>query len=306
MSSDRMDELVNTLTTVGDYVRWSMSQFAATDAFCGHGYGDAWDESLALVFHGAGLPWDANPALLNTTLLMDERRFIVERVHLRTVERMPLAYITNKAYFCGLEFYVDERVLIPRSPIGELIENQFMGLMDYPPERIADVCAGSGCIGIAMAMAFDGAQVDITDISADALAVATMNVERHGLQDHVQVHEGNLLEPLPADTYDLIVSNPPYVDAGDMASRPREFTHEPELGLAGGDDGLDLVHTMLPQAAARIAPEGVFVCEVGNSWPALEAAYPDLPFVWVEFERGGDGVFALSGQVLRDYFLTQP
>ncbi len=213
--------------------------------------------------------------------------------------------LTNKAWFCGHEFYVDERVLVPRSPIGELINNHFDGLINHQPQHILDMCTGSGCIAIACAYAFPEAEVDAVDISTDALAVTEHNIEEHGLIHHVTPIRSDLFRDLPTLQYDLIVTNPPYVDAEDMSDLPNEYRHEPELGLASGSDGLKLTRRILACAPDYLTDDGVLICEVGNSMVHLIEQYPDVPFTWLEFDNGGDGVFMLTkAQLLdaREYF----
>lgn len=229
----------------------------------------------------------------------------VERVIRRVNERIPVAYLTNRAWFCGHEFYVDERVLVPRSPIGELINNKFAGLISKQPQHILDMCTGSGCIAIACAYAFPEAEVDAVDISPDALAVAEQNIEEHGLIHNVIPIRSDLFRDLPKVQYDLIVTNPPYVDAEDMSDLPNEYRHEPELGLASGTDGLKLTRRILGNAADYLADDGVLICEVGNSMVHLMEQYPDVPFTWLEFDNGGDGVFMLTKEQLiaaREHF----
>lgn len=237
---------------------------------------------------------------LDARLTTSERARVVANIQRRIEERIPAAYITGQAWFAGLPYAVDERVLVPRSPIAELIEKRFAPWLTEEPLQILDLCTGSGCIGIACAYAFPDAEVQLSDISFDALAVAEENIHQHGMADRVFAMQSDLFENLLGQRFDLIVSNPPYVDAEDMASLPDEFHAEPELGLASGDDGLDFTRRLLREAQDYLTDEGLLVVEVGNSWPALEAAYPDLPFVWVEFERGGHGVFVLTAQDLRN------
>ena len=213
----------------------------------------------------------------------------------RIEHRVPAPYLTNKAWFAGYEFYVDERVLIPRSPIGELINKRFAPWLQHEPTRIMDLCTGSGCIAIAMAHAFPAAEVDALDLSPDALAVCEMNIDMHGMSGQVVPICSDLFDALPkGDKYDLIVSNPPYVDAEDMSDLPDEFRHEPELALAAGHDGLDLVRRILAEAGALLNENGVLIVEVGNSMVHMDTLYPEVKFEWIKFEHGGDGVFVLT------------
>ena len=215
---------------------------------------------------------------------------------------MPAAYLTNKAWYAGWEFYVDERVLIPRSPIAEMVANRFEPFLKHEPTRIMDLCTGSGCIAIIMAHEFPHAEVDAIDISVDALNVAERNINDHGLEQQVIPIRSDLFRDLPAgDQYDLIVSNPPYVDSEDMSDLPDEFRHEPELALASGSDGLKLTKRLLANAADFLKENGVLVVEVGNSMIHLEAQFPEVPFTWVEFENGGHGVFVMTKAELEQY-----
>ncbi|WP_435100076.1 50S ribosomal protein L3 N(5)-glutamine methyltransferase [Arhodomonas sp. AD133] len=292
------------LESIADFIRWAASRFAAAGVHFGHGTDNAIDEAAALVLHALHLPPDLHDAYFPCRLTADEKAAIAARVRRRVEERLPLAYITHEGWFLGLPFYVDERVLVPRSPVAELIETGFEPWLDPEAvERVADIGTGSGCIAIGCALAFPGAEVDALDLSEDALAVARINVDRHGVDDRVRPLRSDLLAGVSGDRrYDLIVANPPYVDAEAMADLPEEYRHEPRTGLAGGEDGLDFVHPLLRQAAERLTEHGILVCEVGHSWPAMEAAYPDLALTWLEFERGGEGVFLVEAAELQRRF----
>ncbi|WP_075181360.1 50S ribosomal protein L3 N(5)-glutamine methyltransferase [Pantoea sp. 1.19] len=295
-----VDEAVNELHTIQDMLRWTVSRFSAAQLWYGHGTDNPWDEALQLVLPSLWLPLDIPEQMYNARLTSSERHRIVERVIRRVNERLPVAYITNKAWFCGHEFFVDERVLVPRSPVAELINDRFVGLVPHAPQRILDMCTGSGCIAIACAHAFPEAEVDAVDISEAALAVAEQNIEAHGLSHQVTPMRADLFRGLSKLPYDLIVTNPPYVDAEDMSDLPGEYRHEPELGLAAGSDGLKLVRRILACAPDYLSEDGVLVCEVGNSMVHMIDQYPDVPFTWLEFSNGGDGVFMLTRQQIVD------
>ncbi|MBQ4769862.1 50S ribosomal protein L3 N(5)-glutamine methyltransferase [Pectobacterium versatile] len=295
-----VDEAVSELHTIQDMLRWAVSRFNAANVYYGHGTDNPWDEAIQLVLPSLYLPLDIPEDMYTSRLITSERQRIVERVIRRVNERIPVAYLTNKAWFCGLEFYVDERVLVPRSPIGELINNYFDEQLPKTPNHILDLCTGSGCIAIACAQAFPEAEVDAVDISSDALAVTEQNIQQHGLEYRVTPIRSDLFRDLPAIRYDLIVTNPPYVDEEDMFDLPQEFRFEPELGLAAGNDGLDLVRRILSCAPDYLSDDGVLICEVGNSMVHLIDQYPDIPFTWLEFDNGGDGVFMLTQSQLVD------
>lgn len=298
-----LDSVPLELQTMRDYVRWAASRFQEAGLVFGHGTDNALDEAAALVLHTLHLPMDLGAVWWEARLTAPEAEAVVNRVRRRIRERLPLPYLTREAWFAGLPFYVDERVLVPRSPIGEIIQRQFEPWLEPESvERVLDIGTGSGCIAIACAYAFPDAEVDAVDVSPDALEVARINVERHRLQKRVTLLQSDLFTALPQDRrYDLIVSNPPYVDALDMSQLPPEYRHEPRLALEAGEDGLDLVRTILREAPARLSERGILVVEVGNSGPALEAAFPDVPFVWLEFEHGEGEVFLLTAQQLTDY-----
>lgn len=293
-----VDEAVAQMHTIQDMLRWTVSRFNAAQLFYGHGTDNPWDEAMQLVLPSLYLPLDLPPEMHGSRLTTSERALIVERVVRRVNERIPVPYLTNKAWFCGLEFYVDERVLIPRSPIGELIADRFQDLLPSPPAHILDMCTGSGCIAIACAFAFPEAEVDAVDISADVLAVTEHNIQAHEVDHRVTPLRSDLFRDLPALHYDLIVTNPPYVDEEDMADLPAEFRAEPVLGLAAGRDGLKLVRRILACAPDFLNPHGVLICEVGNSMVHLVDEFPDIPFNWLSFENGGEGVFMLTREQL--------
>ncbi len=296
-SGDKM--VVDQLHSLRDYIRYAMSQFAIHNVYFGHGIDNAWDEATQLVLAAVDLPWNANPAVLDGRLTIDEKLKVLDFIQRRAVERQPLPYITHESWFCQLPFYVDERVLIPRSPIAELIEVEFSPwLREGPVERVLDLCTGSGCIGLACAYAFPEAEVDLADISPDAIAVANINIAKHEMSDRVHAIESDLFSGLQGRKYDLIVSNPPYVDAADLAAMPAEYEHEPELALGSGPDGLDITRSILAEANNHLTEDGLLVVEVGNSEVHMMEQYPELPVVWLEFARGGNGVFAITAKEL--------
>lgn len=275
-------------------------QFLDADLYYGHGTDNARDEAAYLVLGALQLPFDADDEILDQSLPQEECERIRNLAMERIQKHRPVAYLINLAWFCGLPFYVDERVLIPRSPIAELIEERFIPWADEETvTRILDIGTGSGCIAVACALAFPGARVDAVDINEDALIVADMNIEQHAVGDSVRIVQSDIFENLPGEHYDLIVANPPYVDFGEMQDLPEEYRHEPgEVALAAGSDGLDVVRRILAGAGQHLNPGGILIVEVGNSRQALEDAFPDMPFTWLEFERGGQGVFLLSAEQL--------
>jgi ribosomal protein L3 glutamine methyltransferase len=288
------------LHTLRDFIRWGASRFNEAGLFFGHGTDNAIDEATTLVLHALHLPQQNLPAELFGAYLTEiEKRQVLALLERRIRERIPAPYLTHEAWFAGLSFYVDERVLIPRSPLAELIEESFAPFVDSGAvHTLLDLGTGSGCIAIAAAYAFPKAQVDAADASEAALAVARMNIERYGLETQVHAVVSNLFEGLKGQRYDLILSNPPYVGAVELASLPREYHHEPKGALEAGERGLDIVLQILHQAPGHLNEKGILIVEVGNSEQALIHQLPELPFMWLEFERGGHGVFLLTREQL--------
>lgn len=291
------------MNTVIDFVRFSASQFNQAELYFGHGTDNAWDEAIILVMHALTLPIELFDQVVSCQITETEKDTINEIVKLRIEQGLPAAYITHQAQFAGLPFYVDERVLVPRSPIGEYIEKRFSPYIDDDnyPKRILDLCTGSGCIAIACAHYFPEAEVDAVDLSLDALNVAQINIEEHGLLAQVTPMQSDIFSGVFEQRYDLIVTNPPYVDQEDVDSLPQEYLHEPEMGLGSGHDGLDITRKILAQSATHLNENGILICEVGNSQVHIEAVYPEVPFTWLTFERGGHGVFLLTKTQLEQY-----
>ena len=321
ISPEHLQEAADNLTTIRDFIRFGVTALRQYDAHLGQGTEDFFAESSALVLQTLALDWNANPDILDSKLLPSEKAEFMSLLERRINEKVPTSYLLNLAYFCEKPYYVDERVLIPRSPIAELINNRFApycldenhqlreaannlpeNTQPKMPRRILDMCTGSGCIAIALAYAFPEAEVDATDISKEALEVAAINAEHHNKQFEVALLESDLFSKIPAENqYDLMVSNPPYVDAEDMADLPAEFLHEPELALAAGQDGLDLVRKMLAQAADYLTEDGLIVIEVGNSEWAMRQNFNTVDFYWLQFQKGGSGIFALTAAQCREY-----
>jgi ribosomal protein L3 glutamine methyltransferase len=293
------EQALESLETVADFVRWGASRFGAAGLHFGHGTDNAVDEALVLVRHALHLGHDLPQEFYAARLTPHEKREVLELLERRIVDRVPAPYLTGEAWFAGLPFYVDRRVLIPRSPMAELIEHGFAPWLE--PERVQgvlDLCTGSACIAIACALSFPAARVDAVELSGEAIEVARANVARHGVGDRLSLLQGDLWQPVAGRKYDLIVSNPPYVSDAEMAALPPEYAHEPELGLRSGPEGLDIVARILAGARAHLRPGGILVVEVGNSAEAVARSWPELPMTWLDFARGGGGVFLLTAEEL--------
>jgi ribosomal protein L3 glutamine methyltransferase len=293
------------LKTLNDILHYAEELFEKSKIFYGHGTDNAWDEAVALIFPILGISYEEDESILQRLVTDNERAHVLDLINRRIKERIPVPYLTNETYFCGLPFYVDQRVLIPRSPIAELIINQFSPWVDPDKvTRILEIGTGSGCIAIACAYTFPDIPVDATDIDNDVLEVAKINVEKHQLNNQVRLIQSDLFSSLPPQKYDIIVTNPPYVDAEDMRNLPKEFRHEPKGALAAGEDGLILVDIILKEASNYLNDKGILIVEVGNSQRALQKKYPQLPFIWLQFEFGGDGVFLLTKEQLNPSLLV--
>ncbi|MEW8521760.1 MAG: 50S ribosomal protein L3 N(5)-glutamine methyltransferase [Candidatus Thiodiazotropha endolucinida] len=292
---------MQTLISIADFIRWGASRFSEANLFFGHGTDNALDEAAALVLGALHQPPDLPTSWFSCRLTGDERERVLGLIQRRIDERVPLPYLLGEAWFAGMRFHINEQVLIPRSPIAELIEKGFSPWLGPSTEpRILDLCCGSGCIGIAAAAYLPESHVDLADISAGALAVAKQNIAEYGLQERVTLHQSDLFEKLPDKQYDLIVSNPPYVGAAEMEGLPDEYRHEPVLALQANENGLEIVQRILKQAKRHLSPRGIMIVEVGNSAQLLMDSYPEIPFVWLDFDRGGEGVFLLSAADLAE------
>ncbi|MCB5160335.1 50S ribosomal protein L3 N(5)-glutamine methyltransferase [Marinomonas algarum] len=296
---------IRDLSTIKDFIRWTFSRFQHSDLFYGHGTDNPWDEAVQLVMGALKLPLDFDRSMLDCALTQNEKKHILKLVHKRITQREPLPYLLGEAWFMGLPFKVTKDTLIPRSPIMALLENEFEPWLAHYPLHILDMCTGSGCLGIAAALVFEEAEVDLSDISEAALLVAEENIHRHQVEDRVQAIHSDMFDNVSDKQYDLIICNPPYVDADDFNNAPKEFHNEPELALTSGDDGLDFTRAFLSQVAEYLQPNGILVYEVGNTEEALQAAYPETPFMWVELEQGGNGVFILTKEQLIELLQEQ-
>lgn len=289
------------LLTVRDFLRFAVSRFTAARLTYGHGTANALDEAAFLILEALHLPVDDINPWLDARLLPDERRHVASILDARVTTRKPAPYLVGKAYIQGIPFHVDERVIVPRSFIAELLLNDTLGPdqlgLISDPEAIGsvlDLCTGSGCLAIITAMCLPNARLDAVDLSADALEVAKLNLAEHDLEDRIRLVQGDLFQPLKSQRYDLIITNPPYVAAPEVAAFPPEYASEPQMAHLGGDDGLDLVRRILSEAPAHLTADGGLICEIGTGRHILEEEYPDLPFTWLDTEQSEGEVFWLS------------
>ena len=290
------------LVSVRDFIRYAVSRFNAAKLFFGHGSDNAWDEAVYLTLHTLNLPLDRLEPFLDARLLPHERERLLDVFRRRCEDRLPAAYLTNEAWLGEHRFYVDDRVIVPRSFIAELLEEQLTPWIDDPwaVESALDLCTGSGCLAILTALAFPNAEVDAVDLSQDALSVAERNVADYQLQDRVSLVHSDAFTALAGKRYNLIISNPPYVNAESVAALPPEYLHEPELALGSGEDGLDFTRIILAEAKKHLTEDGVLVVEIGHNRDELEAAYPTLPFTWLDTQAGDEYVFMLRAEDLLD------
>lgn len=302
MSALAQPAALTELVSVRDFIRYAVSRFNGAGLFFGHGSDNAWDEAVYLTLHTLNLPLDRLEPFLDARLLPQERERLLEVFRKRCEDRLPAAYLTNEAWLGEHRFYVDDRVIVPRSFIAELLEEQLTPWIDDPwaVASALDLCTGSGCLAILTALAFPNAEVDAVDLSQDALSVAERNVADYQLQDQVSLVHSDAFTALAGKRYDLIISNPPYVNAESVAALPPEYLHEPELALGSGEDGLDFTRIILAQAKQHLTENGVLVVEIGHNRDALEAAYPTLPFTWLDTQAGDEYVFMLRAEDLPD------
>lgn len=293
--SEYLSGAAQSLHTVRDCLRFAVSRFNQARLFFGHGSNDAYDEAVYLILHTLHLPLDRLEPFLDARLTDGERAAVLDIIRQRVEKRIPAAYLTHQAMLGDFSFYVDERVIVPRSFIAELLLERLSPWIAEPEgiTSVLDLCTGSGCLAILAAHAFPNARVDAVDLSPDALAVAEHNVKDYRLQDRVSLIETDLFAGLGGKRYDLIISNPPYVDAESVAALPQEYLHEPEMALGSGHDGLDATRIILDQAAQHLNPGGILIVEIGHNRDVLEAAYPDLPFTWLDVSAGDQFVFML-------------
>lgn len=296
------NSILKELNTIRDFIRFAISQFTKEKLYFGHGTDNAWDEAVYLVLHTLHLPQELDYSMMDAALTTNEKHEVIKILYARAKKRIPAAYLTKEAYFAGLSFYIDNRALIPRSPVAELIQKRFEPWIDSEKvTRILDIGTGSGCIAIACAYAFPNAKIDAVDISKDALKVAKINCEKHNVSDRIKLLHSDLFSALKDKTYDVIISNPPYVSKTDMKLLPKEYLYEPNKALLAGTEGDEIVEKILCQAPDYLDKDGILIVEVGNSQPVVLQRYPHLPFTWLDFEQGLSEVFLLNAEQLAEH-----
>jgi ribosomal protein L3 glutamine methyltransferase len=298
-----MIQLASELFTIRDWLRYTVSQFEQSDIFFGHGTDNSYDEAVWLIMSALHLPLDTLDNFLDARITESEREHLASLIYQRIKQHTPTAYLVKEAWLQGFKFYVDERVIVPRSFIAELLPDGLQPWIEYPEliQSAADICTGSGCLGILLADAYPDAQIDVIDISPDAIEVANINIKNYGLTQQVHAIQSDMFTALKGKSYDLIISNPPYVDATSMAQLPAEYRNEPQLALGSGHAGLDHTHIILRDAAQHLNEEGILVVEIGHNREALIEAYPHLPFTWLDTSSGNQFVFLLTKAQLLDH-----
>ncbi|AKC60062.1 50S ribosomal protein L3 N(5)-glutamine methyltransferase [Blochmannia endosymbiont of Polyrhachis (Hedomyrma) turneri] len=286
--------IIKELRTILDLLRWTGSQFNASPICYGHGTNNYWDESRHLVLPSLHLPIESPQIIYHANLTSYEKNHIIKQVIKRINMRIPVPYLTNLAWFCGLEFYIDKRVFIPRSPLAELIKTHFKNLLPQTPKHILDMCTGSGCIAIATAIHFPNSEIDAIDISSDALKIAEHNIKLHNLENRIVPIKSDLFHDVPKLKYNLILANPPYVNEFDIYKLPKEFLFEPKIALCAGNDELQIIKKILYNADQYLSHDGILICEVGNTDTQLKKTYPNIPFHWITCQHGGHGIFMLT------------
>ncbi|MFI4853231.1 MAG: 50S ribosomal protein L3 N(5)-glutamine methyltransferase [Candidatus Makana argininalis] len=293
------DTILN-LNTIQDCIKWTLNKFNSNNLYYGHGTNNSLDESLNLIINSLLVPINFIKDINNIKLTFQERNLIIKRVIKRINEKIPVAYLINKSYFCGLEFYIDHRVFIPRSPIGEIIYNKFIKITNKNPKNILDLCTGSGCIAISCAYIYPESKIDAVDISLNALLIAKKNIKIHGMQKKINIIYSDLFNNInKKPIYDLIITNPPYVNKQEIHNLPLEFTHEPIISLYADIDGLKFIKRILSLSFEFLSNNGILICEVGNNIVNIINIYPKLPFRWLKFKKGGYGVFVLNKKDLK-------
>lgn len=288
------------LHTIRDWLRFAVSQFENSDIFYGHGTDNSYDEAVWLIMSALHLPMETLNNFLDARLTQSERDKLAQFIEQRITKHTPTAYLLKEAWLQGFKFYVDERVLIPRSFIAELLVNDLSPWIEFPEmiESAADICTGSGCLGVLLANSFPNAAIDVVDISQDAIDVCNINIANYGLENQITAIKSDMFSALAGKKYDIIISNPPYVDAPSMAALPAEYQNEPQLALGSGTAGLDHTHTLLREAASYLNDDGLLIVEIGHNREALEAAYPNTIFNWLETSSGNEFVFLLTKEQL--------